>query len=278
LLLQAPSALAITDGQDIFVPKTPEQELIRRVTVTIYTGQFGHPGYRSCTGASIGNGDILSVGHCAQEFSEELKKGHVFIEAYDPTAPNRKKVLQVTSADSKYDGRPGHKPSVDLAVFHIAGNFPYQASVPLAYSKCDQLSSPIVAGYGLNQHSKAPGYLKQTTYAREPDHRSALAKWSGDKMLNFKANADGRVCYGDSGAPVFCKVHGHLAIAGVFSGFDRETASYAATKTSYDCLVADKMSATSVADSMNQIEAWRNSSNTVVPEEYSYNQAMTIGP
>lgn len=258
-LLQASAAFAITDGKDIILPNSPDQKLMRQITVKIYTVIDGRPS--SCTGAMIGVGDVLSAGHCAIEFKQALKKGQVFVEAYDENSPTKKRILQVASADAKYDGVAGKKANVDLAVFHVSGKLPFQVSVPMAYKNCDPIPAPMVAGYGLNQYTQPSGFLKQTTYVRQPDNRSRIAKLWGDKMVDFQANADGRVCYGDSGAPIFCKVNGRLAIAGVLSGFPMGTTAWAPSKTAADCLVSDKMTATSVSESMNQIESWRTPVN-----------------
>jgi len=230
LLIFQPNAQAIVDGKAVWVPSTQEEQLIRRVTVrfVMKTAKGMQP---FCTGTVEGRNNILTAAHCFNSHNKPAKAalaaGNVYAEVFDSANPTQRRQIRVNNVDLEFDDKK------DLAVARL--DFPHgmTQSVPLAYGGCDSGSDVYMAGFGYSEEGKpssVPRIARYSTAESADVQRGVLQKYLStyhgtiteaamdESKYLLAQRAKGQACFGDSGAPVFCKSKGILALAAVSGG------------------------------------------------------------
>jgi hypothetical protein len=271
-LLQGQPSFAVLDGKTVIIPDTPDEALIRRVTVRLVKRSIDGSYHLWCSGVITGPTEITSAGHCpymSESRLDSLRTGRIFAEIRNPKT-GKLQYIQVTDGRGEFGGKVGQ---VDLALLKLARAVPEGVSIPIGIGQCDNRER-ISAGFGLDEKGNSPTTLKIAHYSevgREEQERVINAEDDEIPIVETTSTAiakSGKMCKGDSGGPIFCKVNGRLVLDSVVSANVGSPANHAPTRSENKQLSAGSNLTTTcenrryltrdrISNSLDRIKTWR---------------------
>jgi secreted trypsin-like serine protease len=288
ILMLDSQSFAVLGGRTLCTAASADDKLIQQATVRLVV-KFGDDGYKTlCSGSLIGNGDILTAGHCLydkpgdKEKSMWLGTGLLYAEIRNPKT-GATQLIKVADGDGEWSQKSAAQGGRDIAVMKLAASLPPDSpKLPMANDKCDD-QKRIMAGFGLDQNGQSPSCVKVADYTEDNSDESYSRLQMGapgntgasvDDLKNrrmISRSQSGQGCTGDSGGPVMCKVHGRLSIVSVDTNH-RFAASFSASGGPTDsednkevvrtsCEPAQLNISTRVSSEDKFIDYWRRSLN-----------------
>lgn len=194
-----------------------------------------------CTGVIRKNGEVATAGHCVTSSSGSRSKpinvriaeSNLAVQIYDPKT-RKYRTVPVDSANLLHDQRMDF---MNLKVNTGPYNYP---EIRMATESCDQRRL-YAAGFGVNEENdgvserlrvaqftqprKSENFVKNVEYdgldeffrygRRQRQEDIRLGGNARENSIVGVYDNDSRVCPGDSGGPIYCKVNGKFALAGI---------------------------------------------------------------
>ena len=193
--------LAVVDGKPVTAQSGPDVKLELERSVRLAQREEDGSFTTFCSGVLLDNLTLVTSAQCIfPDRYEASDAGQIFAEVSTDTS---KKVWSPITVEAFELG-----PRMDLLTAHLVYPTPVKGNLTLADTACDEGSDYSVVGFGLNEKNATEPVPNMSTY-------TYLAP-SGEFSSRLRPK-QGRVCAGDSGAPIYCRVHGKLALAGVVS-------------------------------------------------------------
>ena len=189
---------AIVDGQPIRARAGRESATILERTVRLVVRDHADSYRFVCTGFLLDNSLLVTAANCiipAEALAEV--QGRIYAEVLAGTPYAYRRPIRVFSLVSNQ--------AKELIGATLKDPPELSSRIPIANEDCDPDSDYLVAGFGLQQGETLP----------------AKPSWAHYRRLNpggpeFRlSKVGGSVCAGDAGAPIFCRVKGKLALAGL---------------------------------------------------------------
>lgn len=275
-------ALAVQGGARLFLPRNHAESFILSNTVRIvYIDEKGDREFL-CTAVVLGPREVLTAGHCLRSYPGDLEmnmsRSFVFAEIQGKNGHEGVRRVALEWAAIRYNV------NTDISLVRLQGDISSGgSSVPLLSGDCDDPKNLVLAGYGLDERGKYNSEIAILSLSL--DHKERLkafldvqdpsVRMSPDfKMLLLQK--DGKACFGDSGAPIFCKSKGHWALAGVMGSIEGGSA----WDPDYGvgiCRAESHAVATSISDSLQIIQEMRSTFPNEMDEPTQVVVDQTVG-